>query len=279
MHRARWSASQPVPRILWNLRVHYREHNSPPVIHTLKQINPVQVLSSCYLNTYTSNVVPSMPRSYKWNVSPPEPYAHFSVTCPAHVFILEYKLWNSAQYTLLLLPAYQTMGPNVFRSTPFSSGHNSLPFTGEKKSLITKSFCMRVSISTFRSDRFWRNLVRKLGHWTMYFLISFSRCPCTTPKRTLGVQEFEAHRISRQSAHRGGKVVSPTHRPPLTPGDIPGTHCCYRLSPPQSHIAAGRIKSMIKSNPIGNRTRDLPACSAVHRPTATSRAPFLISYS
>jgi len=27
--------------------------------------------------------------------------------------------------------------------------------------------------------------------------------------------------ISRQSAHEGGKVVSPTHRPPLPPGNIP----------------------------------------------------------
>jgi hypothetical protein len=34
--------------------------------------------------------------------------------------------------------------------------------------------------------------------------------------------------ISRQSAHIGGKVVSPTHRPPLLPaqGNIPGTHFC-----------------------------------------------------
>jgi hypothetical protein len=30
--------------------------------------------------------------------------------------------------------------------------------------------------------------------------------------------------ISRQSAHEGDKVVSPTHRPPLPPGNIPGTH-------------------------------------------------------
>jgi len=27
----------------------------------------------------------------------------------------------------------------------------------------------------------------------------------------------EASQISRQSAHEGGKVVSPTHRPPLPP--------------------------------------------------------------
>jgi hypothetical protein len=39
-------------------------------------------------------------------------------------------------------------------------------------------------------------------------------------------------RISRQSAHEGGKVVSPTHRPSLPPGRIPGTHFCQRLSQP-----------------------------------------------
>jgi hypothetical protein len=27
-------------------------------------------------------------------------------------------------------------------------------------------------------------------------------------------------------AHEGGKVVSPTHRPPLPPWRIPGTHFC-----------------------------------------------------
>jgi len=31
--------------------------------------------------------------------------------------------------------------------------------------------------------------------------------------------------ISKQSANEGGKVVSPTHRLPLPPGNITGTHC------------------------------------------------------
>jgi hypothetical protein len=30
----------------------------------------------------------------------------------------------------------------------------------------------------------------------------------------------------RHLAHEGGKVVSPRHRPPLPPGNIPGTHFC-----------------------------------------------------
>ena len=28
------------------------------------------------------------------------------------------------------------------------------------------------------------------------------------------------------TAQDGGKVVSPTHRPPLSPGNAPGTHFC-----------------------------------------------------
>jgi hypothetical protein len=30
----------------------------------------------------------------------------------------------------------------------------------------------------------------------------------------------------KKSAHEGRKVVCPTHRPPLPPGIIPGTHFC-----------------------------------------------------
>jgi len=75
-------------------------------------------------------------------------------------------------------------------------------------------------------------------------------------------------------AQENGKVVSPTHRPPLPPVNIPGTHFCWRLSRPQGHSAAGRIMSMNHSkDTIGNRTRDLPACSPVPQPSALSRGP------
>ena len=38
--------------------------------------------------------------------------------------------------------------------------------------------------------------------------------------------EVEATRFQDKSVHECGKVVSPTYRPLLPPGNIPGTHFC-----------------------------------------------------
>jgi len=64
-------------------------------------------------------------------------------------------------------------------------------------------------------------------------------------------------------AQDGGKVVSLTHRPPLPPGNVPGSHFCYRLSRLQGRSAIGRIFMSIKSSndTSWNRTSDLPTCS------------------
>jgi hypothetical protein len=69
------------------------------------------------------------------------------------------------------------------------------------------------------------------------------------PRQVLRVSGGLGSQISRQSAHEGGKAVSPMHRPPLRPSEI--------LLLLISVSAAGRIKSMKNSNDsIGNRTRD-----------------------
>jgi hypothetical protein len=90
---------------------------------------------------------------------------------------------------------------------------------------------------------------------------------------------WQAHRfpggwgsqISKQSAYEGGKFVSPTHRPPLPPGLFLVLIYVKRLSQPQGHSAAGMIMSMKNStDTIGNRTRDLPACSTASTNIATA---------
>jgi hypothetical protein len=50
--------------------------------------------------------------------------------------------------------------------------------------------------------------------------------PITGVNKPLGIQEVQATIIFRKSAHEGGKVANPTHRPHLSPRDIPGTHFC-----------------------------------------------------
>jgi hypothetical protein len=75
----------------------------------------------------------------------------------------------------------------------------------------------------------------------------------------------------------GGEVVSLIRRSPFTPRKIPGTRFCWRLSRPQGHSAAGRIRSIEKSNdPIGIRTRDLPACRITPQPITLSCALYML---
>jgi hypothetical protein len=94
--------------------------------------------------------------------------------------------------------------------------------------------------------------------------------PQTGLDRPLEPQGNKGPWISRQSAHKCGKVVSPMHWPPTAPRNIPGTHFCHRLSRTQCHGVAKRLKSMKNPNdPIGNRTRDLRACNTFPQSTAT----------
>ena len=58
-----------------------------------------------------------------------------------------------------------------------------------------------------------------------------------------------------------------------TQENIPGTHLCYRLSWPQGNSTNGRIIPTKNYNDtIWDRTRGLPACSAVSQPAALLRA-------
>ena len=72
---ANWfAASQEIPRILWNLKVHYRTHKPPPPVPILCQPNPVHIPTSHLLEINPNIIHPPMPRSPQWSLSLWFPY-------------------------------------------------------------------------------------------------------------------------------------------------------------------------------------------------------------
>jgi hypothetical protein len=58
----RW-ASQEIPRLLWNPKVHYRVHKTPPLVPILRQVNSVHTLPSCFPKIHSDVILPCTPRS------------------------------------------------------------------------------------------------------------------------------------------------------------------------------------------------------------------------
>jgi len=62
----RFWASQEIPQILWNPKVHYYNYKCPQPVPILSQINPVRAPQSHFLNIYLNIIRLSRPGSSKW---------------------------------------------------------------------------------------------------------------------------------------------------------------------------------------------------------------------
>ena len=146
---ANWfAASQEIPRISQNPKVHYRTHKRPPHVSILGQPNPVHIPTSHLLEIHPNIIHSSTSRSPRWSPSLRFPHqdpihppfltqtrhmpspSHSSRFYHPHNIGWGVQIINSSLCNLLYSPVTSSfLGPNILLNAMFS---NNLSFLSSR---------------------------------------------------------------------------------------------------------------------------------------------------
>jgi len=178
----RFWASQKIPRILWNPKVHYRIHKCTPPVPILHQLDPVHTphsTSSIFILILSAHLRLGLPGGLFPSGFPTKTLytpllSPIRTTCPAHLILLdlitriilgeEYRSLSFSLCSLLHSPvSLSLLGPNILLNTLFSntlSLHSSLnvkdqvshPYKTTGKIIVLYILILNIWITTWKTE-------------------------------------------------------------------------------------------------------------------------------